>query len=837
MPSIFCAVPGQIARAGVCLLVAVVFSGAIFAAPGSLSGLVFTVGADGVQIAWPNARVTLRHIPSGRAYSTVTGATGEFSFPGVEAGDCDLTVTLEGFERKTVRLKIEERRESRVEVQLQPREQREQVTVTSEQPQLETKSPETRGLGEIRVARKSAILLNDQFQELLPLVPGVVRGPDGFINIKGARSTQSGAYVNSTTVIDPVNGLSTLSLPLEAVNEVHVVSNPFSAEYGRFSGGVVEVDTRPGGDDWRFGLKSFWPRARFRDGSIHGLRAFTPRATVSGPLVKGKAYVHQAVDYHFVRTRVPSLLPPEDETVLESFDAFTQLDVNLNLSNKLTGSFTFYPQNLSFVNLNTFYTVPATPNFRQRGYHIILNERAIFGGGGFLETNFSAKRFDAHTFPARFSAGGLVLFPEVNSGGWHQRQDRESWTLGWAQTYHFAPRHARGYHFMTGGYYFLRSFYDGTVSLLPVSVQRPDGSLSQRMTYGPAAVLNAGKNDFAIFFQDRWQIRPRVALELGVRLDREDLSRDVVNVGPRVAMVIAPTQDNKTAIRGGFGIFFDKVPLQLGTFLDYPRMTLSDFALDGVTLTAGPRTFAHRVVTDDGKLHAPHSYAWNVQVDRELAPSLLFRFSFEQRETRGDFYLEPVESGPLSEIQLRDDGEQTYREFQWLLRWRANERSTLFASYVHSRLRGELNVFEPYFGNYPYPILRPNQRGRQPYDVPHRFLFWGTIGLPWKLEALPVLDIASGFPYSRLDNVWNFVGARNGEGRFPTFVALDLQVTRTFSFTVRGKKRRVTLGGRIFNITNHFNPRDVQQHAGSPSFRTFFNSIERKFRAKIDFEF
>ena len=818
------------------VLFLIVLSPILAAPPANLSGRIYTVAADGVQVGWPNARVTLRHLATNIAHTTVSGATGDFTFIGVPVGECELTVELEGFETKVQRV-IMEQKDTRADVQLAPRGQAEQITVTGERPRIETASPETQGLGELRLAMKSAILLNGQFQELLPLVPGVVRGPDGLLHIKGARSTQSGALVNSTSVIDPVSGLSTLSLPLEAVNDVRVVANPFSAEYGRLTGGLVEVDTRGGNDDWRFGLKSFWPRMRFRDGSINGIRAFTPRISVSGPLVKGKAYFHQAIDYHFVRTRVPSLNPPEDETVLEAFDSFTQFDVDLNLSNKLTGSVAFYPQNLGYVNLNTFFVQPTAPNFRQRGYHVILTERAIFRGGGFLETNFSAKRFDAHTFPSRFAAGGLVLFPEVNSGGWHQQQDRESWTLSGGQTYHFAPHTAGGYHFMMMGYSIARSFYDGTISLLPVTVLRPDASRSQLITYGPQAGLHAGKNDFAVFFQDRWQVKPRFAIDLGVRVDREDLSRDVVNVGPRIAVVFAPTSDNKTAVRAGFGIFYDKLPLQLGTFLDYPLQTVTNFALDGVTITNGPRTFAHRVVTDDGKLHVPHSYAWNFQVDRELSNTLLFRFGYEQRELRGDFYVQPVDVPGAPELQLRDNGEQTYREWQWLLRWRPDERSAFFFSYVYSHLRGELNFFETHFGNFPNPLIRLNQHGRQPHDVPHRFLAWGTFGLPWKLEMLPVLDIANGFPYSRLDDDWNFIGQRNEAGRFPTFVSLDVQVTRPFRVNLFGKKRRITVGARLFNITDHFNPRDVQQHVNSPNFGAFYNSIERKFRTKIDIEF
>ena len=51
-------------------------------------------------------------------------------------------------------------------------------------------------------------------------VPGVVRGPDGLLNVKGARASQSGFLVNSASVTDPVTGESAINLPLEAVQSV-----------------------------------------------------------------------------------------------------------------------------------------------------------------------------------------------------------------------------------------------------------------------------------------------------------------------------------------------------------------------------------------------------------------------------------------------------------------------------------------------------------------------------------------------------------------------------------------------------------------------------------------
>src|SRR5207247_487087 len=66
-------------------------------------------------------------------------------------------------------------------------------------------------------------LVNERFEDALPLVPGVVRGPDGLLNAKGSRASQSGLTVNSANVTDPVTGDFGINLPLEAIQSVEVL--------------------------------------------------------------------------------------------------------------------------------------------------------------------------------------------------------------------------------------------------------------------------------------------------------------------------------------------------------------------------------------------------------------------------------------------------------------------------------------------------------------------------------------------------------------------------------------------------------------------------------------
>ena len=107
-----------------------------------------------------------------------------------------------------------------------------------------------------------------------------MRTPDGHISIKGAAPTQSSVQINAANVTDPSTGNLGFDLPNDAVESVDVQSNPYAAEYGRFSSGVTTLNTTRGGPTWSFTPNGFFPRFyRAKDNwwDITGIRSFRPR--------------------------------------------------------------------------------------------------------------------------------------------------------------------------------------------------------------------------------------------------------------------------------------------------------------------------------------------------------------------------------------------------------------------------------------------------------------------------------------------------------------------------------------------------------------------------------
>jgi len=239
---------------------------------GSIKGKVVADIPD-QRRALPGVVVTLSGDRlSDKKLQSVTDSEGQFEFNGLVAGDYTVVVEFSGFKKYEQELSVQIEATVEHNILLQPVPLTESVTVTSaptDANKTESTTPSVVTTQELR----DAPLIDEKFQDALPLLPGVVRGPDGNLNIKGTRPSQSGILVSSLNVTDPVTGAPAIELPLEAVDTVQVHSNPYSSEFGRFTGAVTTIETRSGSNDWRYLVTGTLPRPRWRDGKIFGIGA------------------------------------------------------------------------------------------------------------------------------------------------------------------------------------------------------------------------------------------------------------------------------------------------------------------------------------------------------------------------------------------------------------------------------------------------------------------------------------------------------------------------------------------------------------------------------------
>lgn len=785
-----------------------------------VTGIVFVEDSAGARSAVAGAKVTF----SGPAIiETKTDEDGNFSVSSVESGTYQVEAVAPGLAiRQTIRV---EATEIRLLLHLKPAEVTSSVVVKADQSETKDPAPsETVTSNTLRDAPNT----NERFESALPLIPGVVRGPDGRVNLKGSRNTQSGALVNNANVTDPVTGVQAINLPIDVVSSVQVISNPYDPQYGKFTGAVATITTKTGDyDKFHVSLQNFVPRLRDRDGIIAGIGAATPRFTFTGPIVKNRVAITQSFEYRFVRTPVNSLPPLERDTKLESFDSYTQFDFVLTPKQTATVSFAIYPQRLDYLGLNTFTTQASTPDFHQRGFQAYLQHRYLVGAAGLLTFQFSYKRFDADITPQGDDPYRLML--ETTEGGFFNRQARRSSRTSWEETYRFAPWQFAGLHQFTVGLSFEHSEYQGRQAFLPVEIDGKSDTPVERIWFSEPTSFAIDQNETAWFVGDQWAVARRFTLSAGMRFDYDTLTHSA-HAAPRVGFLLTLTKDAKTLLKGGVGRFYDRVPLLAATFPDFPDRTVTLLGENGAASTS---TFYENRFA--GPIRNPRSVSWNLELDREVTRNLLLRFAYEQRHTTDDFVVSPVANRTTGAIELSNGGNSSYREFQWTARYKLRQ-NVFNVSYVRSRAFGDLNDLNQFFGNLAQPVIQANGRGRLSFDAPNRFLFWATLAGPLKLTLVPVYELHTGFPYSVENEFREYVGPRN-VNRFPRFSSFDLQVTRPVALPFGDRHLHARVGVGVFNLFNHFNPRDVQNNLASARFDGFFNSAWREYRGKFVLEF
>jgi len=478
------------------LLLAAIFAmtlGSIFAFGQAELGTIAGVVRDTTGAVVADATVTITNTATNAAKTTTTGSNGQYHMPQLTPSVYKVTVSKSGFQTYAATIEVAVGGHSTLDAQL---------TVGSGSTVVEV------------TAGAAGTEVNTQTQELSQLVdtqqmaqlPSLTRNPYDFVAISGnvsngdATSNGTGAMAGQETslhgvgytlngqrntgteiLLDGVENISVFGdvlgedIPLDAVQEYSVVTNNFGAEYGRASGGVVNVTTKSGSNSWHGSAWEFNRLSSYTANTYNNVANDLPKGTytrnqfgfqVGGPVIKNKLFVSGSNEWLRVRSSSvqteevfdPSfiaMLPANAQAYFNAFGTNAAPSVGVasywgqggTTGGGWVGTFTSPTQNTCFFGLNS----------QNNGcYNPMVNGSTVIPNGQPVLDNTS--------FIAPFDAGG------GNPGNQYDWVARADYNLSEKTQMFFRLGHERA------------DLFNGTTSLSAYP-QYDTGSLSTNQSY------------------------------------------------------------------------------------------------------------------------------------------------------------------------------------------------------------------------------------------------------------------------------------------------------------------------------------------------------------------
>jgi Carboxypeptidase regulatory-like domain len=790
----------------------------------------------------PNATIEVRS-NGGLVSTSTTEATGKATLTVSAAGSYSLNIQKKGFVPTDITLEIGGSNPAKdfdfVLSEAALSQQSVEVKGESSNPVTEPASSQAT----LPTAQaKNTALKPATLADALPLIPGIVRAKDGSVRIAGFGEDHSALLVNSVDVTDPATGSFGLSVPIDSVQTIQVSEMPYLAQYGKFTAGVVSAETRRGGDKWDYSLNDPFPDFRIRSGHMEGVADASPRFNLSGPLVKDKLYFVEGAEYLFNNQEVRTLPYPENLTKSTAFNSFTQLDAILTPKQTLTASVHFAPHSLQYAGLDYFNPQPVTPdaNFHETTAMITHHWQI---GDGLLQSTFAGTGVSSEVSPQ--ASADMVLTPGGNQGNYFSYNSRSSTRFVWQEQWMPRALHFHGQHILQIGSVIGHSENEGHFLGDPVILRNSNGQPIQQINFAGGKPYYVSDTDPALYGQDHWILNSHLAVDVGVRLEGQTIT-STTRAAPRTGFVWSPGSSGTTVVRGGIGIFYDSVPLDVYAFDSNPNQVITTYDAQG--LPVGPPVRYLNITSQQAQSKflfidrglksgnfAPYSTAWNLEFERTVRRWLMVRVKYLQSHEQDMITLQPEVIANQPAFVLNSSGWAQTRQAEFTARIGSAAPRQFFFSYVRQYAYGDINDAGSYLGNFPSPVIQSNLIASLPSEIPNRFLFWGSYGnLPKKITLSPHLEYRNGFPYQPTNVYQQWVSTTGPQYRYPNYFALDMRVSKDVQVNLQ---HAVRLSLTVRNLTNHFNPLEVHSNLADPQYGTFFGNYDRKFLFDFDFLF
>jgi hypothetical protein len=585
------------------------------------AGIVVIV-TDQAGLVVKDAKVSVTNSQTGAVRESLSGSEGSATFPALSlTGKYTVTVSKQGFGDETRNdISLRSGEMATLKVKLLVGSEKTEVTVYGTNEGVRADSQIGRRLDSATI--DDTPILGRKITTL-PLFNSAFRQGKGtgdlFVNatyfITGSGSRRTTTFMLDGASNDEGWGRQTMltTVPIGAVQEVAVLTNAFSAEFGWTAGPALNIVTKTGTNNVRgeglylgrpgglqaktFSTDGYCPPSVSTCTVPSTLAAINPAdlpdelnqvsGSIGGPIVKDKTFFFASADYTrqnrttFLSNTLPAFVLPADGS-LEYVGRYRQKLVNARLDHKLTPAQTLMVR----VNYDHFFdtnpndavvgtSAPTVARRYTRGSRSVgVNHTSVLSSNVLNEARFAyldgapVTLWEAQNPSTTYTRAGSVPFTIGESRAadifGHQAQFAD--TLSWSRGRHDVRlggsviRHTSGGsgsepgQATLGTFTFLNTTTAPFTQLTLADVQQYTQPISYGITsYELSQWMSVG------FVQDRFRVSDQFTIDAGLRYDRQTLTDATSNFAPRLGFAWHPRKDSRSVIRGGYAMYYTQI--------------------------------------------------------------------------------------------------------------------------------------------------------------------------------------------------------------------------------------------------------------------------------------
>ncbi|MGD0962662.1 MAG: carboxypeptidase regulatory-like domain-containing protein [Candidatus Acidiferrales bacterium] len=654
---------------------------------------------------------------------------------------------------------------------------------------------------------------HDLQQNLIPM-PNVLMDSSGRVHIAGARQGQTEILLDGFEINDPANGSFTPRLNVDAVQTVSVETGGYGAHYSHAGAGILALDTSVGDDKWRFGTTNFFPGISIRDGVRFG--NWFPRATLSGPIKKGRAWFSEAISVQHRLTVVNGL--PEGQNVATEWagDNLVRAQVTLTPRNILQGTFLFNRSSDPQTGLGPLTPLSTTTDAQARRYFASVKDQ-IWIGRTLLELGVADDTGRSTSDPQGNAT--YVVTPSASSGDYFQTTAQQSRRLQFVGDLTSGSLKQWGTHTLSAGWNADAIDFAQQAVRTAIDFVSADGPLSDLATFSGPAAFRLSNTQIGGYVQDLWRPVKPIVFSVSVRGDWDRLVQQTL-VQPRLAVNWLPKEDGRMKFTLAWGEHYQPINLTIvGQGSDQERI---DTFYDSTGLIPLGNPVTSQFIVPRTGLSQPRSYNTTAEWDEKISASTFVGAAYLLRKGRDAF---AWESEPGGIFLLQNNREDRFISSEVWVRHAFGNGADIMVDYTRSRANSN-EVLDPSISAL---IFAPQQPGPLPWDAPNRVVSRGWTPLPfWQLLFSYFFEYHSGFPFSAINEQQQLVGPANGF-RYPSYLSLNVGLEKRFHF----RKREWAVRGSAINLTDHQNPTAVVNNVDAPNYLAFSGRQGLGFTARL----